>query len=95
MDFHLSNFVASTRIVEDASLVDTIEDWSGVRSPGRASRRRKLGHRQNITLKSVPRQEVYFLDGGRTMVVHPEVARAIEQQIAQRMGGMVATVVGS
>lgn len=65
------------RIVEDRSLVNMVEDWSLVRSPGRARRRRRLGHPQNIIIRAVPKTEVFSIDGGRTLVMHPEVATAL------------------
>lgn len=34
--------------------VGPFEDWTRVRSPARARRRRKRGHRQNVTLYTLP-----------------------------------------
>ena len=70
------------RIIEDRNLVDAVEDWSRVRSPSRARRRRKRGFPQNIVFRQVPKKEVYSLDGGRTLVMHPDIAREMERQIA-------------
>jgi len=75
----------SVRIIEDASLVETIEDWSRVRSPARARRRRKRGFRQNIALRQVPRKTVYSVDGGRTLYVHPVIADAIRRELSAQM----------
>lgn len=47
------------------------EDWSGVRSPGRARRRRKK-HRQNIKPLYAPKKEA--LRYGDTLIMHPAVA---------------------
>jgi hypothetical protein len=49
------------RIIEDRSLVDYVEDWSKVRSPARARRRRKLGFPQNITTRATAKQTVYSI----------------------------------
>lgn len=72
------------RIIEDELLVDTIEDWSGVRSPGRARRRLRQGHRQNIRTVQVPKKGAIAIDGGRTFVVHPAVAAELRRQIAAK-----------
>lgn len=83
--YNFQTSYGGTRIIEDASLVDIIEDWSKVRSPSRARRRRKRGFRQNITLRQVPKKDVFSLDGGRTIVMHPEIAREFERQMSARM----------
>lgn len=70
-----------SRIIEDRNLVDHVEDWSRVRSPSRAARRRRHGHKQNIVTRTVPQQAVFMIDGGRTMVMHPEIAKKVRQQI--------------
>ena len=79
IDFGPSAGFSGCRIIEDLTLVDMVEDWSRVRSPSRARRRRKRGYRQNVVMRAVPKQEVYSLDGGRTLVMHPEVARVMER----------------
>lgn len=58
------------RFIADDKLVDTTEDWSKVRSPSRAERRRKQGHRQNIRIVGTPRMTAYTLDQ-RTYYAHP------------------------
>jgi hypothetical protein len=42
---------AGVRIIESLHMVDRVEDWSRVRSPGRAARRRRQGHRQNLVIR--------------------------------------------
>ncbi len=71
----------AVRIIEDASLVDMVEDWSRVRSPSRARRRRKRGFRQNIVMRAAPKPDIYSIDGGRTIVMHPEVARVMKRRM--------------
>lgn len=67
------------RIIEDANMFDTAEDWSNVRSPSRARRRMKYGHRQNIKFVHTPKKEAYSIDGGRTLIMHPAMAHALRQ----------------
>lgn len=63
------------QIRESYALTDTVEDWSGVRAPSRAIRRRKRGFRQNIRFVQVPKPDAYVIDG--VMYVHPvTLARA-------------------
>lgn len=61
------------RIIEDASLTDPYEDWSGVRSPSRARRRMGRGHRQNVVIKRTPKKDAYII-GNHTIVMHPVMA---------------------
>lgn len=63
--------------IDDKLCSETVEDWSRVRSPSRAIRRRRQGHRQNIDYRIVPKQEVYVI--GDTMIMHSTVARKLEQ----------------
>lgn len=74
------------RIVESMAMVDYVEDWSKVRSPARA-RRRRHKHPQNIRTVAVPKPDAVMIDGGRTLVMHPDTARRLRQQIAQPPGG--------
>jgi hypothetical protein len=60
------------RIIEDASLVDVTEDWSRVRAPSRAERRRRQGHRQNIAMVGTPKSDCFVF--GNTVVMHPVMA---------------------
>lgn len=83
----------ASRIVEDASLVDYVEDWSKVRSPSRARRRLRRGIRKSIPMKSVPNKTVYSIDNGRTLVMHPEVARAMERQIAKQLDRSIESAI--
>ena len=70
------------RIIEDLNMVDPVEDWSGVRSPARARRRRKRGYRQRIKTIWVPKKVAYRLPDG-SIVMHPEVRRELEREIAK------------
>lgn len=69
------------RIIEDDKMVDVTEDWSRVRSRGRAARRRRRGHQQNIRFVGTPKKEAVSIDGGRTMIMHPAMAHALRQEL--------------
>lgn len=57
-------------IVTNIMLTVPYEDWSKVRSPARA-RRRRWRHKQNIRYMQKPDQNVYQVDGKLHM--HPEM----------------------
>lgn len=63
-------------------LTISVEDWSGVRSPSRAARRLRKGHRQNIVHRTVPDPKGYLIGGAFHM--HPETIREFQRQIATR-----------
>jgi hypothetical protein len=63
------------RIMESPHLTVTEEDWSRVRSPGRARRRRARGFRQNIAYVTRPDPNVYFI--GKDVVGHPAIVAQI------------------
>lgn len=44
-------FMAGIRIIDTEMVGDAYEDWSRVRSPGRAARRRRYGHPQRIVTR--------------------------------------------
>ncbi len=71
------------RIIEDSTLLDITEDWSRVRSPSRAARRRRQGHRQNILVTATPKKEAYV--NGRIIVMHPALAAQLRAQLKERM----------
>jgi hypothetical protein len=72
-------------IIEDHNLVVADgEDWSQVRSPARARRRRKRGFPQRIRTRYKPDTKVYRV--GSNLVMHPVVADALRRQIvAERL----------
>lgn len=61
----------------NTSLLLTVpyEDWSAVRSPSRARRRLKQGHRQQIKYLQVPNPEVFVIAG--TIHGHPETIKTM------------------
>jgi hypothetical protein len=71
-----------SRIIESLAMVDgPFFDWSACRSPGRARRRFKRGFRQHVRQYYKPRRDALSLDGGRTLIMHPETAAAARAAI--------------
>jgi hypothetical protein len=66
---------AGLRVIENSMLtVGPFEDWSQVRSPGRAKRRRSR-HPQRIRYYYKPDPKVWRI--GDTLVMHPVTAAAL------------------
>ncbi|MFS0736907.1 hypothetical protein ABC347_07645 [Sphingomonas sp. 1P06PA] len=69
------------RIVESPLLtIGPFEDWSDVRSPSRAARRRKK-HRQRIRFYSKPDPKFYRI--GDTITAHPASVAALRAYLEQ------------
>ena len=62
-------------IVTNRLLTVPAEDWSQVRSPGRARRRMRRGFRQNIRYYDAPTPKAMVIGG--VMYVHPDMLDAI------------------
>ena len=71
------------RFVPNSLLYTVEEDWSEVRSPSRAARRRKQGHKQRIRIWHKPDPKFYHLDDG-TVIAHPETIRFAQAELAKR-----------
>ena len=71
--------IGALRIIESLDVVDTVEDWSDVRSKGRARRRRKQGHKQRVRYVEKPSATVYRW--GDCLVMHPVTAAAVRDRI--------------
>lgn len=70
------------QVVECKSFVEVGgEDWSDVRSAGRARRRRKK-HRQNIKPLYAPIQKFFLIEG--KIHCHPDVAAKLYKEIRKR-----------
>jgi hypothetical protein len=75
-------FVNGLKIVESIHLTVPYEDWSEVRSPSRAIRRMRQGHRQRVRYLQVPDPNAYRI--GDTVHMHPETARQLRRMIAEQ-----------
>lgn len=71
-------------VFADPYMVETVEDWSEVRSPARARRRRRQGHPQRI--RYVERPKLNFYQIGNKLVGHPEIIRRLTNQLSQQAG---------
>lgn len=72
------------KIVSCPELSKIEEDWSSVRSPSRAKRRRRQGHHQRIKTKVIPNDTAVIDQTTGTVYVHPakmaDLRRALDQQ---------------
>lgn len=73
------------QIIENPMLTKTIEDWSRVRSPGRA-RRRRWKHKQNIKIVTVPRDEFYMT--GEFVICHPAKVRELRKALQDNQSSL-------
>ncbi len=65
-------------IVTNRLLTVPAEDWSRVRSPGRARRRMRRGFRQNVRYYDAPTPKAMVIGG--VIYVHPDMLGAIMKQ---------------
>lgn len=72
-------------IIENPMLTKTIEDWSLVRSHGRA-RRRRWKHRQNIKIVTVPSDQMYMT--GDTVICHPAKVRELRKAMEDNQSSL-------
>ncbi|MDQ0302919.1 hypothetical protein [Ancylobacter polymorphus] len=70
------------KIVTSPYLTVTVEDWTGVRSPSRAIRRRRQGHRQNVVHRIVPDPKAYLIGG--VFHMHPDMLAEVQRRAATR-----------
>jgi hypothetical protein len=71
--------LGAVRLITNEHLtIGPFEDWSGVRSPGRARRRRRLGHPQRIRFYYKPDPKLIWM--GDTLVGHPDTIAALLAQ---------------
>lgn len=75
--------IGGLRIVDSEFLtIGPFEDWTGVRSHGRAARRLKRGFRQNIRYFRKPDPNMRQLSDG-TLVGHPETVALLRRELAR------------
>lgn len=77
-------FCAPKLMINDL-LVEEYEDWSRVRSPSRAKRRMKSGHRQNVDIKQRPSSRVIHDKVNNVMYCHSETYKRMREHIASQM----------
>lgn len=78
-----ANSIMGVQIIEDPNMKEVVgEDWSKVRSPSRARRRRKK-HRQNIMPLYAPLKQFYHI--GNRIICHPAMAAQLRAAIPERM----------
>ena len=58
------------KVVLSPHLTRMVEDWSGVRSPARARRRRRQGHKQRIAYVTRDMAHAFVMNG--TLFVGPD-----------------------
>lgn len=73
---------ASVTIRTSYHLTEPYEDWSQVRSPSRARRRMKQGHRQRVRHYQRPARKAYQINGEIWM--HPEMEKHLKFVIAKQ-----------
>jgi hypothetical protein len=73
---------AGLTFIQSLHMVTTVEDWPRVRSPSRATRRMRQGHRQNVRILQVPRKDA--LRHGDKVYIHPETYRELARLIDEQ-----------
>lgn len=73
------------RLVPDPHMVDVIEDWSKVRSPARAARRQRQGHRQRILYREIPKPGFFHVQAQNMIVAHPKTIAKLQARLDQDM----------
>ena len=73
---------AHTRIVESEMVGEPYEDWSAVRSHGRAARRRRRGFQQRIVTRYRAVGKVVHDQLRGIVYLHPDDRRRLEKVIA-------------
>lgn len=79
--FYNQTYMGLKIITDDKTMINTHEDWSNVRSPGRARRRRKRGFKQNIVVTHSVKQEIYRVND--TLIMHPTIYYQFIQKLEE------------
>jgi len=75
------------KIVTSAVIGDPYEDWSGVRSKGRARRRLKQGHSQRIVVRYRANGTVFHDRLSNTLMMHPDDRIRLDHILREKSGG--------
>ncbi len=70
------------RLIASKYVGDQYEDWSQVRSHGRAARRRKLGHPQRIVIRYKPNGKYLHDVVNHCIIAHPDDIHRLELAVA-------------
>jgi hypothetical protein len=70
------------QIVESFHCAGKTEDWSACRSPSRAKRRRRMGHKQRVKITFIPWK--HALRMGDKFVMHPLMAAELGIELAKK-----------
>jgi len=77
--------LSGIRVITNSAVGDPYEDWSGVRSPSRARRRRAKGHPQRIVVRYRANGKFYHDRLHNTIICHPgdyvRIQRALAAQV--------------
>lgn len=92
IDWKITESFCIPRIMTNKLLTEEVEDWSRVRSPSRARRRMKQGHRQNVRIVTVPSKKVIHDRERNIMYCHPDLYRQIQEHVEVEMNKMVSMV---
>lgn len=76
--------IGGLRIIDSEVIGDPYEDWSGVRSHGRAARRRKLGHPQRIVTRYRANGKVLHDRVRDVIYMHPHDRLKFERMMRER-----------
>lgn len=83
--FETFNWSVSRQVLPGLRIVESrdVEDWSDVRSPSRAARRLKMGHKQRIKYLTVPSDKIYRI--GDAMVMHPAKVLELKSKLQEEV----------
>ena len=73
--------IAGVRVITSDAVGEPYEDWSAVRSPGRARRRRAKGHPQCIVVRHRANGQFYHDRIHNTIICHPHDYLRIQQRL--------------
>jgi hypothetical protein len=75
------------RLIDTEMVGDPYEDWSGVRSPARARRRRARGFFQRIKIRYRPNGKAIHDKANGVIYIHPVDRLRVEAELARRQKG--------
>lgn len=80
--FAMTRTIGGIRVIESIHMGEPWEDWSKVRSPGRARRRMRRGHRQNIVRRTRPMPGM--IQTGDALYGHPDTIAKVVRALADK-----------